>query len=164
MEQAEMKGTQASGPVTSTPHVPSFSERGAVSQSTSGSTSGAVFAQRGNDAHASAEDRESQELSRELDRLLERLPALAGEERDKAKADFLKLAAKSAGTATELVAKSADVAKRVTGQVKSGWASGRERAESFVHANPVRAVGIALGIGLVLGARLFGAYRRGDPL
>ncbi|MEM5431349.1 DUF883 family protein [Cupriavidus oxalaticus] len=163
MEQAEMEGTQASGPVTSTPGVPSFSGRGAASQSASGYTSGSAFARRGNDAQASA-DRASQELSRELDKLLERLPGLAGEDRDKAKADFLELAAKSAGTASELVAKSTDVAKRVTGQVKSGWANGRERAETFVHANPVRAVGIALGVGVVLGARLFGSYRRGDPL
>lgn len=168
MEQAETKGTQRSDPRPDTLRAPSFSDYEAAPPSThgatTGSTSASAFAGRGNDAPASAEDRASQHLSHELDKLLERLPGLAGGDRDKAKAEFLELAAKSAGTATELVAKSADVARRVTGRVRSEWEYGRGRAESFIYANPVRAVAVALGIGVVLGARLFGSHRRGGPL
>lgn len=116
---------------------------------------------RRRDDGPAAKESASQDLSRELDKLLERLPGLAGEDRDRAKAEFLEIAAKSAGTATELIARSADVAKRVTGRVKSEWEYGRERAESLVHANPLRTVGIVLGIGVVLGASLFGSSRQG---
>ncbi|BDB28738.1 hypothetical protein Tamer19_22990 [Cupriavidus sp. TA19] len=164
MEQAETKVTQGGALGTSTLRVPTFGERAVASPSTSDPTSGSSSVRHGEDGPASAEGKASQNLSRELDKLLERLPGLAGEDRDKAKAEFLEIAAKSAGTATELVAKSADVAKRVTGRVKSEWDTGRERAESFVHANPLRAVGIALGIGVMLGARLFGSSRQGGPL
>ncbi len=112
------------------------------------------------DANATAEANASRDLSRELDRLLERLPGLAGEDRDKAKAEFLKFAAKSTRTTAELVAKSADVAKRVTGRVKNEWETGRECAESFVNAHPLRAAWMALGVGILLGAKLFGHSHR----
>ncbi|CAN7768178.1 hypothetical protein LJR296_007259 [Cupriavidus necator] len=104
----------------------------------------------------------SQDLARELDKLLDRIPTLSSENLDKAKAEFVELAAKSGNTATELAAKSADVARRVTGRVKSEWETGLERTETLVHAYPIRALGVALGIGLVLGARLFGGSHRHD--
>lgn len=119
---------------------------------------------RTQDAAASAEENASRSLSRELDNLLDRLPGLVGEDRDKAKAEFLKFAAKSTRTTTELVAKSADVAKRVTGRVKNEWETGRECAESFINAHPLRAASIALGIGILLGAKLFGHSRRDRSL
>ncbi|MBB3013053.1 MULTISPECIES: DUF883 family protein [Cupriavidus] len=102
----------------------------------------------------------SQDLARELDRLIDRLPTLSGDNLEQAKAEFVELAAKSGSAATEIAAKSADVARRVKGRVKSEWETGLERTETFVHANPVRALGMALGIGVVLGARLFGGSHR----
>lgn len=160
MEQEETKGTQGSAVGTSTLLEPTFGNRGFSSQSTAGPATGFSSARRRDDGPA-AKEKASQDLSRELDKLLERLPGLAGEDRDRAKAEFLEIVAKSAGTATELIARSADVAKRVTGRVKSEWEYGRERAESLVHANPLRTVGIVLGIGVVLGASLFGSSRQG---
>lgn len=108
----------------------------------------------------SARSSTSQDLARELDRLIDRLPTLSGDNLEQAKAEFVELAAKSGSAATEIAAKSADVARRVKGRVKSEWETGLERTESFVHANPVRALGMALGIGVVLGARLFGGSHR----
>lgn len=153
MEQAETKSTYIGGLETTTQTEPSIRERESASPSAFG-------ARHADSAPASAEKTGTQDLARELDKLLDRLPGLAGEERDKAKAEFLELAAKSTTSATELVAKSADVAKRVTGRVRNEWETGRQRAETFVHANPIRAAAIALGVGVVFGARLFGNSRR----
>ncbi|SOY62764.1 conserved hypothetical protein [Cupriavidus taiwanensis] len=102
----------------------------------------------------------SQDLARELDRLIDRLPTLSGDNLEQAKAEFVELAAKSGSAATEIAAKSADVARRVKGRVQSEWETGLERTETFVHANPVRALAMALGLGVVLGARLFGGSHR----
>lgn len=104
----------------------------------------------------------SEDLARELDRLIDRLPTLSGDNLEQAKAEFVELAARSGSAATEIAAKSRDVARRVSGRVKSEWETSLERTETFVHANPVRALGIALGLGVVLGARLFGGSRRSD--
>lgn len=112
----------------------------------------------------SARSSGSQDLARELDRLIDRLPTLSGENLERAKAEFVELAARSGNAATEIAAKSADVARRVKGRVMSEWETSLERTETFVHANPVRALGIALGVGVVLGARLFGGSRRHDSL
>ncbi|SPA52743.1 hypothetical protein [Cupriavidus taiwanensis] len=110
----------------------------------------------------SARSPASQDLARELDRLLERLPTLTGDNLEQAKAEFVELAARSGSAATEIAAKSKDVARRMTGRVKTEWETGLERTESFVHANPMRALAMALGIGVVLGARLFDGSRRHD--
>ncbi|PZX23974.1 conserved hypothetical protein [Cupriavidus phytorum] len=107
----------------------------------------------------SARSTASQDLARELDRLIDRLPTLSGDNLEQAKAEFVQLAARSGSAATELAAKSAEVARQVKGRVKNEWETGLERTESFVHANPVRALAMALGIGVVLGARLFGGHR-----
>lgn len=124
--------------------------------STSGSDTRGGATWRDTSARSSA----SQDLARELDRLLERLPTLSGDSLEQAKTEFIELAARSGSAATELAAKSADVARRVKGRVQSEWETGLERTESFVHANPMRALAMALGIGVVLGARLFGASHR----
>ena len=68
------------------------------------------------------------------------------DDRTKAKKEFLELAAKSHSPSMELVTKSAEVAKRVTGSVKQEWEAKRERADSYVHAYPFRAVGISVMI------------------
>lgn len=108
----------------------------------------------------SARSPASQDLARELDRLIERLPTLSGDNLEQAKAEFVELAAKSGSAATELAAKSADVARRVKGRVQSEWETSLERTESYVHANPLRALAMALGVGVVLGARLFSGSQR----
>lgn len=107
---------------------------------------------RDDDEPASSKQAASQELSDALETLLERLPGLTGEDRTHAKKEFLELAAKSGRKPLELVAKTAEVAKRVTGNVKQELEVKRERAEAYVHANPPRAVGIALGAGILIGA------------
>ncbi|WP_265921051.1 hypothetical protein [Cupriavidus nantongensis] len=107
----------------------------------------------------SARSSASQDLARELDRLIDRLPTLSGDNLEQAKSEFVELAARSGSAATEIAAKSADVARRVKGRVRSEWETSLERTESFVHANPMRALGMALGIGVILGARLFGGHR-----
>lgn len=151
MEQTETKSTYNSGFGAS----PSPQKESAF-----GSRESVGTEQRSQASSSSAGSTASQDLARELDRLLERLPALSGESLEKAKAEFLELAAKTGNPATELAAKSADVARRVTGRVKNEWETGRERAETLVHANPVRALGVALGVGVVLGAKLFGSSHR----
>lgn len=156
MEQTEVKSTPDSGMGTSQKDFSQKESAFAGRDSVSGS--------QPNNSSRSTASAASQDLARELDQLLDRIPTLSGANLDKAKADFIALAARSGNAATELAAKSADVAKRVTGRVKDEWETGRERAESFVHANPIRAVGVALGIGLVLGARLFGGSHRRDGL
>ncbi|WP_454742924.1 hypothetical protein [Cupriavidus necator] len=151
MEQTETKSTYNSGFGTSPQKESAFGARESVGTEP-----------RSQASSSSAGSTASQDLARELDRLLERLPALSGESLEKAKGEFLELAAKTGNPATELAAKSADVARRVTGRVKNEWETGRERAETLVHANPVRALGVALGVGVVLGAKLFGSSHRHD--
>jgi ElaB/YqjD/DUF883 family membrane-anchored ribosome-binding protein len=155
MEQTEVKSTHSTGSGTSQQQMPGFSN-------SSGRDSGNGAPSRG--ASTSTRSKASQDLASELDKLLDRIPMLSGENLEKAKAEFVELAAKSTNAATELAAKSADVAKRVTGRVKSEWETGLERTETFVHANPIRALGIALGVGVVLGARLFGGSHRHDGM
>ncbi|MDQ0139036.1 DUF883 family protein [Cupriavidus necator] len=154
MEQTEVKSTPSTGSGTGQQQVPGFSNA-------SGRESG-NGAQR--TSSTSTRSTGSQDLASELDKLLDRIPMLSGENLEKAKAEFVELAAKSSNAATELAAKSAEVAKRVSGRVKSEWETGLERTETFVHANPIRALGIALGVGVVLGARLFGGSRRHDGM
>ncbi|MGO4305773.1 DUF883 family protein [Cupriavidus sp. RAF12] len=143
MEQLETESTLIRGLGTSLERETSTSNGEYLSKVPSGGADG---------ASASMEKTASQALSDALDKLLERLPGLVGEDRTKAKKEFLEFAAKSHSRPMELVAKSAEVAKRVTGGVKQEWEAGRERADSYVHANPFRAVGIAVGIGVLLGA------------
>ncbi|PLP97945.1 hypothetical protein [Cupriavidus pauculus] len=114
----------------------------------------------GDSTSASREKPTSQALSEALDKLLERLPTLFGDERTKAKKEFLELAAKSHSPSMELVTKSTEVAKRVTGSVKQEWEARRERADSYVHAYPFRAMGISVMIGVLLGAIGVGSLHR----
>ena len=93
----------------------------------------------------------SQELSEALDRLLERWPGFVGEQRVEAKREFLELAARLSRPDSELLAKSTQVANRVAGSIREGWETQRSEAETFVHANPARAVGLATAIGVLLG-------------
>ncbi|MCY1291614.1 hypothetical protein D9M70_408090 [compost metagenome] len=148
MEQTDTRSTQNSG-FGATPQTESaFTGRHPISE------------ERPKDVSTRTSASASQDLARELDKLLDRIPMLSGESLEKAKADFIDLAARSGNTATELAAKSADVARRVTGRVKDEWETGRERAESLVHANPIRALGVALGVGAVLGAIVAGSSHR----
>lgn len=154
MEEIETRSTYNTGFGSNPQQEPTFGERA------SGDTS-----RRPQGASSSAKSAASQELARELERLLDRLPGLSGESLEQAKAEFLERAAKSSRTAAELAAKSADVARRMTGLVKNEWEVGRERAETLVHANPISAVGVALGVGVLLGAILFGSsHRHGGEL
>jgi ElaB/YqjD/DUF883 family membrane-anchored ribosome-binding protein len=155
MEQTEVKSTPITGSGTSQQQTAGFSNA-------SGRDSGNGAPSKG--GSTSTRSKASQDLASELDKLLDRIPMLSGENLEKAKAEFVELAARSSNAATELAAKSADVAKRVTGRVKSEWDTGLERTETFVHANPIRALGIALGVGVVLGARLFGGSHRHDGM
>ncbi|MCY1291105.1 hypothetical protein D9M68_380160 [compost metagenome] len=148
MEDTELKSTQNSGLGMGSQQESAFGGRSSIS------------GLRPKDASTSTGPLAPQDLARELDKLLERIPMLSGENLEKAKTEFLDLAAKSGNVATELAEKTADVAKRVTGRVKDEWETRRERAESFVHANPFGAVGAALGIGMVLGALLFSGSHR----
>ncbi|WP_196251535.1 hypothetical protein [Cupriavidus necator] len=154
MEEIETRSTYNTGFGSVPQQEPTFGERasGDTSRRQEGSSS------------SSAKSAASQELARELDRLLDRLPGLSGESLEQAKAEFVERAAKSGRTAAELAAKSADVARRMTGIVKNEWEVGRERAETLVHANPISAVGVALGVGVLLGAILFGSSRHGGEL
>ncbi|WP_354684663.1 hypothetical protein [Cupriavidus necator] len=149
MEQTETRSTYPSGMGTSPQQESTFGEREYMSSNS-----------RSERASSLTKTEASQDLARALDRLMDRLPSLSGESLEQAKAEFLEQAAKSSNAAAELAARSADVARRVTGRVKNEWETGRERAETMVHANPIRALGVALGIGVVLGARLFGGAHR----
>lgn len=130
---------------------------GNTSQSEQGATQG-YFSQVNRGA-PSASEREaatrgktsSQELSEALDRLLERWPGCVGEQRVEAKKEFLELAARLSRPGSELLAKSTQVANRVAGSIREGWETQRSEAETFMHANPARAVGLATAIGVLLG-------------
>ncbi|WP_427307032.1 DUF883 family protein [Cupriavidus sp. H39] len=161
MEQTETKSTPGTGSETSQQPARGFSNFSGP-DSGSGGSSRVTSASTG--STGATRSTASQDLASELDKLLDRIPMLSGENLEKAKAEFVELAAKSGNAATELAAKSAEVAKRVSGRVKSEWETGLERTETFVHANPIRALGIALGVGVVLGARLFGGSRRHDGM
>ncbi len=152
MESVETESALNRGWGTSPQREPSASDGEYASKLPSGGSA--------DDTSASREKSTSQALSEALDKLLERLPTLVGDDRTKAKKEFLELAAKSHSPSMELVAKSAEVAKRVTGSVKHEWEARRERADSYVYAYPFRVAGISVMIGMLLGAIGVGSLQR----
>lgn len=162
MENVETEHTLGSGLGTSAGRVPGEpAEPGKPWKSEGELASTLTPARHGaDDVSAYRENIGSQGLSEALDKLLERLPGLFGDERTKAKKEFLELAEKSHSPRLELAAKSAEVARRVTGSVKQEWETRRERADTYVHANPFRSLGIAVGMGVLLGAIGVGSLHR----
>lgn len=76
-----------------------------------------------------------------LNDFLRRVPLLSGDGLDRAKQDFL------------------ETVKRLNSQISSGGQKGlppyRQRIGALVTDQPARAIGIALGLGIILGARCF---------
>lgn len=86
---------------------------------------------------------DSRQLARDLDDLLAQLPNLTGEAIETAKQTFLTKAAQGSD-------KLASIKASVTDSVSRG----QECVTEYTHREPIKALGMALGIGVLLGALL----------
>ncbi|RZT36752.1 DUF883 family protein [Cupriavidus agavae] len=86
---------------------------------------------------------DSRQLAQDLDDLLAKLPTLTGDAIESAKQTFLSKASQGS-----------DKLASIKHSVTDSYARGQECVTEYVHEQPVRAVGMALGIGFLLGALL----------
>ncbi|REE85243.1 DUF883 family protein [Cupriavidus plantarum] len=83
------------------------------------------------------------QLARDLDDLISQLPSLTGEAVDAAKQKFLAKAERGSNALQSLTANACERMEHA-----------QECAKDYVHREPVRALGMAAGIGFLLGALL----------
>lgn len=103
-----------------------------------------------NDAKQRLRD-DTRQLAQDLDDLLAKLPNLTGDAIESAKQAFLSKAASGS-----------DKLASIKSSVSDGMARGQECVTEYVHQQPIRAMGMALGIGVLLGAVLCHPSRRRD--
>lgn len=94
---------------------------------------------------------DTNQLARDLDDLLAQLPNLTGEAIDAAKKTFLSKAQRGSHTLESFKS-----------SVSHNWQSGQECVTEYVNKQPMQALGVALGVGVLLGALLCRPGRRYD--
>ncbi len=86
---------------------------------------------------------DTRQLAKDLDDLLAQLPNLTGEAIESAKQTFLSKAASGS-----------DKLASIKDSVSDSVSRGQECMTEYVHQQPLRSVGMALGLGVLLGALL----------
>lgn len=86
---------------------------------------------------------DTRQLAQDLDDLLTQLPNLTGEAIQSAKQKFLDKAAQGS-----------DKLASIKAQVTDGVSRGQECVTEYTHREPIKALGMALGVGVLLGALL----------
>ena len=94
---------------------------------------------------------DTRQLAKDLDDLLAQLPNLTGEAIASAKQTFLTKAAQGS-----------DKLASIKAQVSDSVSRGQECVTEYTHREPIKALGMALGIGILLGALLCRPMRHGD--
>ncbi|CAG2141211.1 hypothetical protein D3C87_1787990 [compost metagenome] len=86
---------------------------------------------------------DTNQLAKDLDDLLSQLPNLTGEAVEAAKKTFLSKAERGS-----------QALDSIKSTVSHNWQQGQECVTEYVNKQPMRAIGMALGIGVLLGAVL----------
>ncbi|KAI3593751.1 hypothetical protein D9X30_1478 [Cupriavidus sp. U2] len=94
---------------------------------------------------------DTRQLAKDLDDLLAQLPNLTGEAIETAKQTFLAKAAQGTDKLASIKASVSDSVSR-----------GQECVTDYTHREPIKALGMALGIGVLLGALLCRPTRHGE--
>jgi len=94
---------------------------------------------------------DTRQLAKDLDDLLAQLPNLTGEAIETAKQTFLSKAAQGSDKLASIKASVSDSVSR-----------GQECVTDYTHREPIKALGMALGVGVLLGALLCRPTRHGD--
>ncbi|GJG94928.1 YqjD family protein [Cupriavidus pauculus] len=93
---------------------------------------------------------DTRQLAQDLDDLLTQLPNLTGEAIQSAKQKFLNKASQGS-----------DKLAAIKAQVTDGVSRGQECVTEYTHREPIKALGMALGVGVLLGALLCRPSRHG---
>lgn len=93
---------------------------------------------------------DSKQLARDLDDLLSQLPNLTGEAIETAKQTFLAKASQGS-----------DKLSSIKASVTDSMSRGQECVTDYTHREPIKALGMALGIGVLLGALMCRPTRGG---
>lgn len=94
---------------------------------------------------------DTRQLAKDLDDLLAQLPNLTGEAIEAAKQTFLAKAAQGS-----------DKLASIKASVSDSMSRGQECVTQYTHREPIKALGMALGLGVLLGALLCRPSRHGD--
>ncbi|WP_066741091.1 DUF883 family protein [Cupriavidus sp. D384] len=94
---------------------------------------------------------DTRQMAKDLDDLLAQLPNLTGEAIETAKQTFLAKAAQGS-----------DKLASIKASVTDSMSRGQECVTEYTHREPVKALGMALGLGILLGALLCRPMRHGD--